>query len=160
MADSFIPREVDLAQCTAVACDRKYMAKLGVKIDEETGRAVPDESNLVDLDALIQTYRGQCGMELAKHLIKLGQAAQEDFADDGNHGFDATIVPESAQERSNAAIAAKANLDAIKQAYGIPLDVELTQDQYDSLVKAFVEKHLEQFVKPTAEAVKTEGGNE
>lgn len=141
-----------------IDCSVKEMVQLKVSVDE-AGQPWPDESDKVDLDALIQTYKDQCGMEGAKRLLKQGVISPEDLADDGKGSYDGTVIPETAQARANAAVAAKGSLDAIKEAYGIPLDVELTQDQYDSLVKAYVEKNIEKFVKPTAEPVGAEGGD-
>lgn len=153
-----LPREIQPREIPAVKCDEKMMVNLGVKVQED-GTVVPDESNLVDLDAMIQTYKDQCGMELAKRLIKLGQAAPEDFADDGKGSFDDSAIPPTSQARANAAVAAKAQLDAIKDVYGIPKDVELTDAQYDALVKDFVEKNIDKFVAKATEKP-TEGGNE
>lgn len=52
--------------------DEKMMINLGVKKLED-GTVVPDESNLVDLDAMVQTYKDQCGMEAAKRLLQTGE---------------------------------------------------------------------------------------
>lgn len=133
----------------ATKCDEKMMVDLKVKKTEE-GNIIPDESNLIDLDALIQTYKDQCGMEAAKRLLKTGQAQPEDFADDGKSGFDCTVIPESAQERANAAVAAKAQADAVKEKFGIPTDQDLTQEQFENLIKSYISANPDKFVKPAA----------
>lgn len=141
----------------ATKCDEKMMVDLKVKKDED-GNVVPDESNLIDLDALIQTYKDQCGMEAAKRLLKLGQAQPEDFADDGKSGLDCTVIPESAQDRANAAVAAKAQADAVKQKFGIPTDQDLTQEQFENLIKSYISANPDKFIKPAE--TKPAGGNE
>lgn len=137
-----------------VKANDPYMANLKVKVNED-GTVSPDECDLVNLDEVSQTYRDQCGMEMAKRLIKLGQIDPQSLADDGKHSYDGTKVPEGRQAIDNAAIASGKQVDAAKAALGIP-DGELTQDQLDAIVKGYIEKHLDQFVKTTP----SEGGNE
>lgn len=137
----------------AVNVNDPYMANLKVKVNED-GTVSPDESDLVNLDELIQTYKDQCGMELAKRLIKLGQIDPASLADDGKHSYDGSKVPDGAQAIANAAIAAGKNVDAAKSALGIP-EGNLTDEQLDALIKGYIEKHLDKFVQ-----AKVEGGNE
>lgn len=137
----------------ATKANDPYMANLGVKVNED-GSVVPDESNLVNLDELIQTYKDQCGMELALRLIKLGQIDPQSLADDGNHGFDARTVPDTPQGIANAAIVSKLNVDAIRKELGIPEGVDIPQDALDKFVSAYIQANLDKFVKPT------EGGAE
>lgn len=141
----------------ATKCDERMMVDLKVKKDKD-GNVTPDESNLVDLDALIQTYKDQCGMELAKKMLNLGQATPEDFADDGKGSYDSSMIPETPQDRANAAVAAKAQADAVKQKFGIPIDQDLTQEQFENLIKSYISANPEKFIKPAE--TKPAGGNE
>lgn len=137
--------------------DQKFMVDLKVKVQED-GKVVPDESNLVDLDSLIQTYKDQCGMEAAKRMIKLGQASPEDFADDGKGSYDGTNIPETAQGRANAAVIAQKQADAVKAKYGIDPGQDLTQEQFENIIKNYIAANPDKFVAPVAKA--QEGGNE
>lgn len=130
-----------------IDCSKKEMVQLKVIVDED-GQPWPDESDTVDLDALIQTYKDQCGMEGAKRLLKQGLISAEDLADDGKGSYDGSQIPESAQDRANAAVAANKQLDAVKAKYGIQPGQELTDEQADALIKAYIEKNLDKFVKP------------
>lgn len=141
----------------ATKCDERMMVDLKVKKDED-GNVIPDESNLVDLDALIQTYKDQCGMELAKKMLKLGQATPEDFVDDGKGNYDSSAIPETPQARANAAVAAKAQADAVKQKFGIPTDQDLTQEQFENLIKSYISANPDKFIKPVE--ANSAGGNE
>lgn len=135
------------------AANDPYMANLGVKVNED-GTVEPDESNLVNLDELIQTYKDQCGMNMALRLIKLGQLDPASLADDGKHGGDMSKMPTTPQEIANAAIMAKLNVDAIRAELGLPADVEIPQESLDRFVSAYIQANLDKFVKPT------EGGAE
>lgn len=130
------------------AANDPYMANLGVKVTDD-GTVLPDESNLVNLDELIQTYKDQCGMELALRLIKLGQMDPASLADDGKHGFDARTVPDTPQGIANAAILSKLNVDAIRSELGIPEGADIPQEALDRFVSAYIQANLDKFVKPT-----------
>lgn len=130
-----------------------YMANLKVKVNED-GTISPDESDLVNLDEVSQTYRDQCGMEMAKRLIKLGQIDPQSLADDGKHSYDGSKVPEGRQAIDNAAIAAGKQVDAAKEEFGIP-DGAISDEQLDALIGKYIEKHLDKYVQP-----KPAGGNE
>lgn len=126
--------------------DEKMMINLGVKKLED-GTVVPDESNLVDLDAMVQTYKDQCGMEAAKRLLQTGEKTPADFKDPGIQ-YDDTVIPQSAQDRANAAVAAKEQADAVKAKYGIEPGQEMTQEQFENVVKSYIAANPDKFVMP------------
>lgn len=132
-----------------IKCDERMMIDLKVKFDPKTGKTTPDESQKIDLVELIQTYKDQCGMELAKKLIRTGQVPPDAFKDDGKHSYDASIIPETAQARDNAANAQKAQVDAMASALGIPADYgKLTDDQLTTFIKEYISRNESKFVKP------------
>lgn len=132
-----------------------YMIDLKVAFDPATGSTKPDESNKVNLVELIQTYREQCGMELAKKLIKNGQATQADFADDGQHSGEVPADLDTAQGRANAEIAARAQVEALAAKYGIPTGVSLTEEQLAAIISKTIESKFPDLVKKQEE-VKTD----
>lgn len=142
-----------------VKCDSTDMIQLGVKFDPATGATVPDESNIINVVELTQSYRDQCGLELAQRLLKNGLASPEQFADDGEHSFDSTLPGlESAQAAANAAIAAEKNVQAMLDQLGMDKNVlTLTEEQLTAVIsKTISEKfpHLiqqKQETKPDAE---------
>lgn len=124
-----------------------WMIDLKVEFDPATGSTKPDESNKVNLVELIQTYRDQCGMELAKKLIKNGQATQADFADDGKHSFDVPADLETAQGRANAVLAAQAQTQALAEKYGIPVGVSLSEEQLAAIISKTIESKYPDLIK-------------
>jgi hypothetical protein len=134
-------------RCEPVKCDDPYMIELKVKFDPKTGSTTPDESNKVNLVEIIQTYRDQCGMELAKKMIKLGQADPAQFRDDGNHSYDASVIPETTQQRANAAIVAEKRVEALATEMGIP-NSKISDDQLTYLIQQYISAHQDKFVKP------------
>lgn len=136
-----------------VKCNDPFMANLKVKVNGD-GTVSPDESDLVNLDEMIQTYRDQCGMEMAIRLIKLGQIDPQSLADDGKHSYDGTKVPDGRQAIDNAAIAAGEKVEAAMSEFGIP-DGNVSDEQLDALIGKYIEKHLDKYVQ-----AKPAGGNE
>ena len=129
-------------------CDERMMIDLKVKKNED-GTVVPDESNLVDLYALIQTYKDQCGMEAAKRLLQTGERSPEDFADPRNIQYDDSAIPETPQDRANAAVQANAQVDAVKAKYGIDPNQDMTQEQFENIIKSFIQANPDKFIKPS-----------
>lgn len=141
----------------ATQANEPYMAKLKVQVNED-GTVVPDESDLVNLDELIQTYKDQCGMDMAVRMMKLGQIDPASLADDGKHSADLSVVPDTAQGIANAAIAAKGNVASIKAQLGLDPSQEIPDDVMDSIIRDYISKNLDKFVQPTVEVKPTEGG--
>lgn len=137
----------------------RMMVNLKVKVDpDRPGISIPDESDKIDLYALIQTYKDQCGMIAMQRSLQLGQALPEDFADDGKHGVDATELPGSSQELENLRILAGNNVDAIKSKFGIPSG-EFSDEQLTKIIQDKVAEVLKDQIK-VAEAPAPAGGNE
>lgn len=122
--------------------DDKLMVQLGVKKLDD-GSVVPDQSQTIDLDALIQTYKDQCGMELAKRLIATGQATEVDFRDDCKHSGDIRELPVSAQSRANAAVTAAANTAAMADELGVRADMD--EEQLTAIIQQYIQKNPDKF---------------
>lgn len=153
------PFGVALREAAApVVLDAHELVQYGVKFDPSTGSTTPDESNIIDVVELIQSYRDQCGMELARRLLKNGMAMPADFADDGKHSGDATMPGlESAQAAANAAIAAEKNVAAMLDQLGLNQNaLTLTEEQLSALISKTISEKFPQLIqkqetKPDAE---------
>jgi len=138
-------------------CSKRTMINLGVKFDPATGSTTPDESDVIDLVDLIQTYKDQCGVEMAQKLIKTGQALPEDFADDGKHSGDSTLPQfQSPQALANAAVQSQAATKQILDALGLNESaIKLSDDQLTSIVeKVIAEKFPDIYKHPDTPEVK------
>lgn len=139
--------------------DARELVQLGVKFDPSTGSTTPDESNVVDLVELTQSYKDECGMELAQRLLKNGLAMPGDFADDCQHSGDATLPGlESAQAAANAAIAAEKNVAAMLEQFGLnEKALTLTEEQLSAIISKTISEKFPQLIqqpqetKPNAE---------
>lgn len=131
-----------------VKADERYMIDLKVKVDGLS--AVPDESNKIDLVKLIQTYKDQCGMEMARKLIKIGQVPPDAFADDGKHSFDCSNVPSTPQDVANALVRANNNVDAMRKEFNIPVG-DINGEQLEAILNAYFSKHPEFIQQPKKE---------
>lgn len=128
--------------------DARYLIQLKVTFNPETGETEPDESDTIDLVAMIQTYKDQCGMEGALRMLKTGQVTAEALADDGKHGIDATKLPANAQEVANALLRSTEFKDQFAEKFGIPKGAEnLTDDQLSNLIGKKVEEILGNYIK-------------
>lgn len=122
-----------------------FMPDLKVKFDPKTGATTPDESNLINLDELIQTYKDQCGMELAKKMLANGLATQADFADDGKHSGNVPSNLETAQGRANAAVKAGATTDALAKALGV--NASMTEEQLAAIIGKVIQEKYPEIIK-------------
>lgn len=136
----------------AVLEDR-YLVNLKVKFDPSTGSTEPDESDLVDLEELIQSYKDQCGMEAALKAIKTGMKTIDDFKDDGKHSGEVPRELETAQGRANAALDAQAKTAALADKLGVPLNAKLTEDQLTAIISKTINEKYPDMIKK--EEVKT-----
>lgn len=108
----------------------KTIKQYGLELDKETGSTYVVEKDPLDLHALIQSYKDQCGMTLAQNLMKRGLATQDDFAaKPGDYG-DTSTLPDNIND------AYQANLKA-EQAAG---SVDLSQFKTDADIKNYVDK--------------------
>lgn len=155
------PMGIPIRPVASLDLDVKYMSKLGVTFDPATGSTKPDTSEQVDLDALIQTYKGQCGMELAKRLIKQG-VDPATFADDGKHSGDVTHPSlQSAQDIANAAIQAGISVEEIAKAFGIPANgAQLDDETLGTLVSKYIAEHYPNIIKQPEASGTNDGGAE
>lgn len=137
----------------AQVLDARELVQLGVKFDPATGSTTPDESNIIDLVELTQTYKDQCGMELANRLLKNGLATAADFKDDGKHGFDATLPGlESAQAAANAAIQAEKNVSAMLGQLGLDKNaLTLSEEQLSAIISKTISEKFPQLIAQSQE---------
>lgn len=138
-----------LPEAKPIDCTAHMLANLKVTFDPETGSTQPDESDLIDLDALTQSYADQCGMDLALKAIKQGQKTLDDFRDKGDAS--GSVPPElmTAQGRANAALAAKANAETLADQLGVPKGVKLTEDQLTAIISKTISEKYPDIIKKT-----------
>lgn len=118
-----------------VDCSQKELAQFGLELDKETGSTYVVVKDPIDLDALIQSYKDQCGMELAQLQIKRGLASPEDFAaEPGDYG-DTSTLPDNINDAYRASLVA--------QQSGINLEQFKTDADIEAYVKAQVKAQLE-----------------
>lgn len=142
-------------------CNDRFMVNLKVVVNPETGHTHPDESDKVDLVALIQTYKDQCGMELAKRLIKQGVDPAV-FADDGKHSGDVTDPTlQSPQAIANAALGNAEAVAQIKKALGLPDNANaLSEEQLSTLVSKVIAEKYPNLIQPASSEAQTKGDAE
>lgn len=113
-------------------CSKKDLAQFGLELDKETGSTFVVQKDPLDLDALVQSYKDQCGMELAQLQIKRGLASPNDFAAvPGDYG-DTSNLPDNLNDAYQASMAAQAS------------GIDLGQFKSEADIKAYVEKMVSQ----------------
>lgn len=122
-------------------CSKKDLAQFGLELDKETGSTYVVQKDPIDLDELIQSYKDQCGMELAQLQIKRGLASPDDFAAvPGDYG-DTSMLADNINDAYQASMKA--------QSAGI----DLGQFKSEADIKAYVEKMVsEQLAQKEAAA--------
>lgn len=140
---------------------QRYICDPTVIVDPATGSTKPDYSNKIDLVALIQTYKDQCGMELAKRLIKQGVDPAV-FADDGKHSGDVTDPTlQSPQAIANAALANAEAVAQIKKALGLPDNANaLSEEQLSTLVGKVIAEKYPNLIQPASPEAPKKGDAE
>lgn len=142
-AELIVPPSIPIRECVAIKADQCEFIQLGVKVTEKH-TVIPDESNVINLDDLIQTYKDSCGMEAAQRMLKTGQRTLEDFKDPLIN-VDCTKLPSTPQEAANMAVAAEKNLAAFKEKYNLPEKID--GSQLEILLNDYFSKHPE-YIKP------------
>lgn len=102
----------------AVDCSNKFTDEWTLKLNED-GSTTPIKSGKRDLDAEIQSFKDQAGMEGMLNMIRIGRALPVDYVDDGDHNFDGvglnTELAAAAEAAPHTPIdALQAQLDAIQ----------------------------------------------
>lgn len=127
-------------------CSKKTIKQYGLELDKETGSTYVVEKDPLDLDAQIQTYKDQCGMELAQLQIKRGLADPADFAaQPGDYG-DTSTLPDNIND------AYRASLDAKNAA-----KVDLSQFKTDADIQAYVKAQVKAQLEIHAKAASIQG---
>ena len=98
-----------------------------VEVDKET-LIVRPVVETYDVQAEIQTYKNQCGLEYFKLLLAQGKAVKSDAYDDGEHGFDTSVIPETIHEAHNNAQAGADVLAELAKALGVKSGKAITSD--------------------------------
>lgn len=89
-----------------------------VEVNKETLEVRPVVEK-VDLQAEIQTWKGQCGLEYFKTLVAQGKAKPEDAHDDGKHGVDTRQLPETIHEAHAQSEALSGVISDVAKSLGI-----------------------------------------
>lgn len=109
---------------------KKEIAQFDLAFDKETGSTYVEQKDPLDLDAEIQTYKDQCGLDAALLQLKRGLASPEDFAaQPGDYG-DTSMLPDNINDAYQAAQAAEAAAGS----------VDLHQFKTDADIQAYVDK--------------------
>lgn len=113
-----------------IDCSDHILKQYEVKLDKETGETNIVISGEIDLNEVIQSYKDECGMEMALKMIKTGQVAPDAFADDGTSSIDCCALPRTLNEAKAAAETAEGA--AIAKTLGITSD--MTEEQITEAV--------------------------
>lgn len=144
----FTPFGTPIRDFPAQDVSKKEIAQFGLELDKETGSTYVVLKDPLDLDALIQSYKDQCGMGLAQLEIKRGLASPEDFAaKPGDYG-DTSTLPDNINDAYRASLEAKKS--------GIDLSQFKTDADIEAYVKAQVKAQLEAQAKAQAQNQTTE----
>lgn len=111
---------------------------LKVSFDKETGSTVPDESERVELQPLIESYKDQCGMEYVQKLIRTGYATPDKFADDGKHGGDAS-GPTDVNDAWRLAQAGQSQIRKTAETLGMKIDENTSDMEIAERLKSIFE---------------------
>lgn len=139
-----------------IDCDKEtglpkdILIQIKLDFDKKTGSTKVNEDDKLDLYKLIQSYKGQCGVEYIRQLIAKGMLNPAAVADDGQHGGDASI-PTDPNDLYRASLSGKSSLSVLARELGITLDENTTDEQ---IAQAIVRK-----ITPAAQQAKTEGGD-
>lgn len=133
----------------SVDLSKSILDQYTVEVDTATGDSKPVVTGQVDLDALVQTYKDQCGMVAAMNMIKSGMVGPDAFADDGKHGVDCSFPTDI-----NTAAALAAMSDEEAQALASKLGIKnYTDEDIDKIVEERIKAILS-----TASATSTKEG--
>lgn len=126
----FVPNAVHFVKCGNPIIKRYK----GIEVDAETHqtRAVYEDVNLVEE---IQSRKMDCGFDYMARLLRTGQAKPSDFADDGQHGFDGTAIPETIHEAAKLAEENNQMLQQVASALGLSPDDVMTQSMIENALK-------------------------
>lgn len=127
----------------AVDLFQRYLKQYGWELDHEACEKRVTGENIEDLDlyALTQSYKDQCGMELMKQLIASGQASPEDFYDNGQLGGDNSL-PTDINTLHAYVEAEKSNAEKAVGALGGNLGDALASGDIEAYIKGLVDKAI------------------
>lgn len=145
----FTPFGTPIRKSAPVHLSGRMVPQYGLELDKETGSTKVVAKDSVDFYALIQSYRSQCGMELAKLQISRGLASPNDFAAaPGDYG-DITGIPDNLNDAYRASLNAK----SAAKASGIDLNQFKTSADIQAYVDRVVSEKLKAAEKAKAAAV-------
>lgn len=127
------------AKPSGVNLNKRHMKQYGWIMDHEHCRKTVTGENIEDLDlyALTQAYKNECGMEMMKQLLASGQATVADFADDGTLSGDNTLPHDINTLHAVIQGETAANEKVIERLGGSSVDLN----------KAIAEGNLEGYIK-------------
>lgn len=138
-------------------CDDVYLIKLGVKVDQETMRTVPDESDKVNLVELIQSYKDSVGIDAVLRGIQSGQIDPAMIADNGNMSGDIADLPDNLNEAYQRNLAKDAAIQEIAAGLGIDpttINAENYSQVVTEAIAARIKAAQEQTPAPKQEEIK------
>lgn len=140
----YTPFGTPIRKVKGVNCNVRTIPQFGLVLDKETGTTYLEAKDPLDLHALVQTFRDQCGMTAAQNLIKRGLADPNDFAAaPGDYG-DTSALPDNINDAYQASLKAKSA--AAFQG------VNLSQFKSDADIKAYVDKLVSAQLKAAEDA--------
>lgn len=135
----YTPFGTPIRKVKGVKCNVRTIPQFGLVLDKETGTTHLEAKDPLDLHALIQTFRDQCGMTAAQNLIKRGLADSQDFAaQPGDYG-DTSTLPDNLNDAYQASLAGK------KAAKASGVDLGKLRTEAD--IKAYVDKMVSEKLK-------------
>lgn len=141
------------------ALDNVFVHRItGTEVDRETLSVKPVYED-VDLVAEIQACKDLAGLDYMKSQLAAGLASPEDFYDNGQSGFDTTVIPETVHEAAKKADAASADIAEIAKAIGIDGDEPLTAAQFEKALTAAVKARVDATLA-AQNAASTSGGDQ
>lgn len=143
-----MPYKYDPSKRTKMKCDDIYLIKLGVKVDQETMRTVPDESDKVNLVQLIQSYKDSVGVDAILRGIESGQIDPASIADDGSMSGDIADLPDNLNDAYQRNLAKDAAIQEIAAGLGIDPST-INADNYSQVVTEAIAARIKAAQEPT-----------
>lgn len=150
----FTPFGTPIRPVKPTKCDKKFLEQFGVELDTKTGNTIIVHKDPVDLDALIQSYRHECGMELAQTLIQRGLADPNDFYPEAKDYGDTSELPDNLND------AYRESLRAQDAAGSLDLGQFKTEADIQAYVEKYVKEQLEAQKAVAASSNQSVGGSD
>lgn len=110
-----------------------------LEYDKETGKTKPVYTEY-DLQAEIESRKDEAGFNAMRTLIMQGKAKASDFADDGKHGVDNTLLPKDPHQAKKLADAQSAKLGKLAASLGVKPGEAISAEHLELLLENLVTK--------------------